>query len=362
MISARFNQAMNQTQLSSNHTSAEGGPQYFGRRADITVMPSISVIINNYNYADYVGEAIESVLRQAADGVQCIVVDDGSTDNSLDVVRRYENILVLTRANGGQVAAVKTALPHANSDIIVFLDSDDYLHDNAISVIREAWRPGLTMLQFALDKVDARGNKLGRLPETDFVLRDSARQILKFGYIPHAPTSGNAFSRHYVEAAFASMDETAGRFHFDAFLIFGAPLFGPVAVMDKALGAYRVHGRNLTVVAKQKISLARGEIANHIWNRQSIEIFAKRANLKSKKAVQYLGPYHIRRMLLINRVYGGLQDSVRANNFFLAGDAIVKFLTYPEITIVKRIKNLFVIVFLLAGPKRLIRRMFPMHE
>jgi glycosyltransferase involved in cell wall biosynthesis len=328
----------------------------------ISAKPSLSVIINNYNYADYVAEAIESVLGQADDGVQCIVVDDGSTDNSLDVIRRYENIVVLTRSNGGQVAAVKTALPHANSDIIVFLDSDDYLHDNAISVIREAWRPGLTMLQFALDKVDTLGNKLGRLPEPGFVSRDSARQILKFGYIPYAPTSGNAFSRDYAEAAFANMDESAGRFYFDAFLVFGAPLFGSVAIMDKALGAYRVHGRNVSMVAKQKISLARREIANEIWNRQSIEIFAKRANLKSKKAVQYLGPYRIRTMLLINRVYGGLQDSVRANNFVLAGDAIVKFLTYPEITIGKRIKNLFVILFLLAGPKRLIRRMFPMHE
>jgi glycosyltransferase involved in cell wall biosynthesis len=353
---------MNRMELPSGATAQRGDLSRISDDLRISAKPSISVLINNYNYADYVGEAIESVLRQADDGVQCIVVDDGSTDNSLDVIRRYENVLVVTRVNGGQVAAVKTALPHANSDVVIFLDSDDYLYDNAISVIREAWQPGLAMLQFALDKIDARGNKLGRLPETDFVLRDTACQILKFGYIPYAPTSGNAFSREYAQEAFASMDGTAGRFYFDAFLVFGAPLFGPVAVVDKELGAYRVHGRNVSMIAKQKISLARREISNEIWNRQSIEIFAKRASLKSKRAAQYLGPYRLRTMLLLNRAYDGLQDSAHADNLILARDAIVKFMIYPEITLGKRIKNLFVILFLLGAPKRLIRRMFPMHE
>jgi glycosyltransferase involved in cell wall biosynthesis len=360
MTAARANQAMNRTELPNAATAQlRERPQVSG---DLQIKPSVSVIINNYNYANYVAEAIESVLRQADEGVQCIVVDDGSTDNSLEIIRRYENVLAVTRPNGGQVAAVKTALPHANSEIIVFLDSDDYLYDNAILAIREAWRPGLAMLQFALDKVDAQGNRLGRLPETDFLFRDQARQILQFGYIPYAPTSGNAFSRQYAEEAFGSMDISAGRFYFDAFLVFGAPLFGPIAVTDKALGAYRLHGRNVSMVAKQKISLARREISNEIWNRQSIEVFAKRANLKSKKAAQYLGPYRIRTMLLLNRAYGGLQDIVHASNLVLAGDAIVKFMTYPEITVGKRIKNLFVILLLLVGPKRLIRRLFPMHE
>ena len=67
-------------------------------------------------------------------------------------------------------------------------------------------------------------------------------------------------------------------------------------------------------------------------------------------------------MLLINRAYGGLQGRGRANNFVLAGDAMVKFMTYPEITIAKRIKNVFVLLFLLAGPKSLIRRIFPMYD
>jgi glycosyltransferase involved in cell wall biosynthesis len=307
---------MNGTQLSSATIQQQSE---FPKKSDdvpMSVKPSVSVIINNYNYADYVAEAIESVLRQADDRVQCIVVDDGSTDGSLDIIRQYENVLVITRANGGQVAAVKTALPHAHSDIIVFLDSDDYLYDNEISVVREAWRPGLTMLQFALDEIDARGNKLGRLPDKNFVLERSGRADSEVRLYSVRANLGKCVFKTF--RAFASMDETAGRFYFDAFLIFGAPLFGPVAVMDQALGVYRIHGRNVTIAAKQKVSHARREILNEVWHREAIEIFAERANLKAKKAERYLGPYRIRTMLLLNRAYGGLV-SAPANNFTLAG-------------------------------------------
>ena len=52
----------------------------------------ISVIITNYNYAAYLGEAIESVLAQTYERVECIVVDDGSTDNSRDVIAAYPQV------------------------------------------------------------------------------------------------------------------------------------------------------------------------------------------------------------------------------------------------------------------------------
>ena len=157
------------------------------------------------------------------------------------------------------------------------------------------------------------------------------------------------------------MDESANRFYFDAYLVFGAPLYGPVAVTDKALGGYRVHGRNVSMVAKRKLSLARREIRNEVWNRRAIGVFAQKANLRSKTAEQYLGPYRMRTMLLLNRAYGGIVEGAPVNSFVLAADALAKFASYPEISVTKRIKNLFVILFLLIAPKPWIRRLFPME-
>ena len=86
----------------------------------------ISVIIPNYNYAQYVGLAIESVLGQSYQNVELIVVNNGSTDNSLDVLRNFgKNIILIDQFNLGQSGARNSGLLHATGDYIAFLDADD---------------------------------------------------------------------------------------------------------------------------------------------------------------------------------------------------------------------------------------------
>ena len=100
----------------------------------------ISVIITNYNYAAYLGEAIESVLAQTYERVECIVVDDGSTDNSRDVIAAYPQVKALFQANSRQAKAAKAGLRLATGSVIIFLDSDDYLHPDACSTVACQWR------------------------------------------------------------------------------------------------------------------------------------------------------------------------------------------------------------------------------
>jgi glycosyltransferase involved in cell wall biosynthesis len=86
----------------------------------------ISVIIPNYNYAQYVGLAIESVLRQSYQNVELIVVNNGSTDNSLDVLRNFgKDIILIDQFNLGQSGARNSGLLNATGDYIAFLDADD---------------------------------------------------------------------------------------------------------------------------------------------------------------------------------------------------------------------------------------------
>src|SRR5204862_6396073 len=75
-----------------------------GRSAD---PPLVSVIINNYNYAAYLGDAIDSALRQDYSQKEVLVVDDGSTDRSRDVIAGYgSRITPIFKANGGQASAL----------------------------------------------------------------------------------------------------------------------------------------------------------------------------------------------------------------------------------------------------------------
>lgn len=88
--------------------------------------PLVSVIIPNYNYAGYLGEAIDSVLSQTYPNVEVIVVDDGSTDGSREIIENYgDRIAAIFQQNQGVAAARNNGVRQAAGDHLAFLDADD---------------------------------------------------------------------------------------------------------------------------------------------------------------------------------------------------------------------------------------------
>ncbi|WP_416224053.1 glycosyltransferase [Thiohalophilus sp.] len=89
-------------------------------------MPRVSVIMPAYNTAQYIGEAINSVLSQDYPNKELIIIDDGSTDGTVDIIRRYEPaVTLLTQKNQGSAVARNAGLDAARGDYVAFLDSDD---------------------------------------------------------------------------------------------------------------------------------------------------------------------------------------------------------------------------------------------
>jgi glycosyltransferase involved in cell wall biosynthesis len=90
-------------------------------------MTLVSVVIPAYNAAQYLGEALESCLAQTYPAVETIVVDDGSTDETAQVVTRYPQVRYFRQPNGGVSRARNCGVRHANGEFIQFLDADDIL-------------------------------------------------------------------------------------------------------------------------------------------------------------------------------------------------------------------------------------------
>ncbi|WP_201352030.1 glycosyltransferase family 2 protein [Hydrogenimonas urashimensis] len=99
--------------------------------------PSVSVIIPTYNRRRYLDEAIESVLAQRYEPLELIVVDDGSTDGTQEIVARYPFIRYIYQENAGQAAARNRGIREATGEFLAFLDSDDL------------WMPGKLRRQVA---------------------------------------------------------------------------------------------------------------------------------------------------------------------------------------------------------------------
>jgi glycosyltransferase involved in cell wall biosynthesis len=89
----------------------------------------VSVVISNYNYAKYVGLAIDSVRAQTYPNIEILVVDDGSTDGSLDIIARQARgdgrIRTFFQQNSGQAAATNRGIMEARGEFVAFLDADD---------------------------------------------------------------------------------------------------------------------------------------------------------------------------------------------------------------------------------------------
>ncbi|MCA1993441.1 MAG: glycosyltransferase [Coleofasciculus sp. S288] len=98
--------------------------------------PLVSVIIPSFNRANYLTEAVESVLKQTFINLECIIVDDGSTDNTRQVSEELMNqdarVKYLYKQNGGESSARNFGVENARGEWIQFLDSDDWLHPDKI--------------------------------------------------------------------------------------------------------------------------------------------------------------------------------------------------------------------------------------
>src|SRR5260370_40785973 len=104
------------------------------------VQPLVSIVVNNFNYGRFIGAAIDSALAQSYTRVEIIVVDDGSTDNSRDVISGYgDKVCAVFKQNGGQASAVNAGFRASHGSVGIFLDPDDGPIPKAVA---ECVRPG----------------------------------------------------------------------------------------------------------------------------------------------------------------------------------------------------------------------------
>lgn len=212
--------------------------------------PSASVIINNYNYARFLPDAIESALTQTHRDTQVIVVDDGSTDESKQVIDRYSNrITSLHKENGGQGSACNAGFALSSGDFVIFLDSDDVLLPTAAAAAALNFHePGVSKVHWPLWEMDEAGRRTGRvIPGGELAEGDLRDEVIRLGPTsrPNAPTSGSAWPRTFLEQVLPvpAFNDGHGA---DAYLFTLAPIYGLIRRVAEPQGCYRVHSSSFS--------------------------------------------------------------------------------------------------------------------
>ena len=161
--------------------------------------PLVSIVINNYNYAEFLGRAIESALDQSYAPIEVVVVDDGSTDRSRQVIAGFgSNIVPVLKENGGQASAFNAGVSCSRGDIICLLDADDLFYHDKVKEIAsvfastgDASKP--LFVSHWLQVVDSNGvpsdRRMGGMGKSPLNLYAYAKRY-KFTYAPCGPTTG----------------------------------------------------------------------------------------------------------------------------------------------------------------------------
>ena len=213
----------------------------------------ISVCITNHNYARFLPAAVDSVLAQTHSDVELIVIDDGSTDDSREVIRRYGTRLrPVLQGHAGQAAAGWAGLQAARGDVIVFLDADDTLDpqilERAVRVFEED--PSLVIVQWRLRTIDGDGRGLEKiLPPRPGLLPsgDLSDHMLRVRDWHSQLSTGVAYAAWAVRRILPAHLPEGEQHALDHWLNELLPLRGPVRSLAEVGGSRRVHDRNYSV-------------------------------------------------------------------------------------------------------------------
>jgi glycosyltransferase involved in cell wall biosynthesis len=104
------------------------------------LIPTVTVLIDTYNHERFIEEAIVSALEQdfPRGEMEILVVDDGSTDRTAEIVRKFRpQVRLIQKTNGGQASAFNTGIPETQGEIVAFLDGDDWWAKEKLSTVAD---------------------------------------------------------------------------------------------------------------------------------------------------------------------------------------------------------------------------------
>jgi glycosyltransferase involved in cell wall biosynthesis len=215
--------------------------------------PLVSILISNYNYGRFIGESIESALKQTWTNFELIICDDGSTDDSVQVIEQYERkderIRLIRKANGGQASGFNAAFYASRGEIISLLDSDDLFLprklEQVVANFQQHSEAGFGLHRVIRISADHRRQGVwpmsAPLPEG----WHGPQMLDNGGVLPYMPpTSGLSFRREVAERMFPLSLEVPLVKCPDQLITRLAPLITRVTQVDEALAEYRLHGEN----------------------------------------------------------------------------------------------------------------------
>jgi hypothetical protein len=222
----------------------------------------VDIVINNHNYGAFLEDAIESACGQTYERVNVLAVDDGSTDDSRQILARYgDRIGLVLQENGGQASALNAGMERCKGDVVIFLDADDVLRPEAAALVVAAFAADedVSKVQLRMETIDAQGRPTGELkPAAHLPLPSGDVREAELAYpydLVWMATSANAFRREALRRILPIPVQEYPVTGADWYLVHLTTLLGRVVSLDEIGAGYRVHGANSYELEQGRLDL-----------------------------------------------------------------------------------------------------------
>jgi glycosyltransferase involved in cell wall biosynthesis len=217
--------------------------------------PLITALIDTYNHELFIEDAINSVLSQdfSRSEIEILVVDDGSTDKTPEIVRKFApRVRLIRKANGGQASAFNAGISQSGGTIVAFLDGDDWWAPGKLAAVAQVFATDVSvgLVGHGITEVYPSGYQRIEIPRQVCRFRLASIEAAKTFRLSRGflGTSRMAY-RKEILSRIGQVPETL-KFEADEYLFTLAGLFSDVMILPKSLTFYRLHDSNLFQFSK----------------------------------------------------------------------------------------------------------------
>lgn len=275
--------------------------------------PLVSIITPSYNQASFLEETICSVLKQDYPHIEYIICDGGSTDGSVDIIRKYADRLAwwCSEKDGGQSDAINKGFAHARGEIVAWLNSDDLYVNHGVAKMVEGFRtqPQAGLLYGDLELINEQSRVIGRHPTYPYTFADQLTHRL---IIPQPA----AFWRRDVLTAVGSVRQDL-HYAMDYELWLRIGLRFPILYTPGLVAQFRISDVNKSTSQSAKWGAEFLKILDDLYAQSDLPIEVRRLKKLAYASAYWMGAQTFLTALDMQRTQQWLGEAVRRDPHYL---------------------------------------------